>query len=328
MCISIWHIGQVQEAVQLKTVPGFYILNTANSSSYIYPTLPPDDYSRLINLTNFKFIMSNDCEKNTRPLLLLVLVHSSPTNYAKRQTIRETWGQNTDTVKVVFMLGSVKNESIMNDVYQENELYQDIAQGNFVDSYRNMTYKHVMVFKYAIYNCPHAKYVLKTDDDVFVNMPRMIDFLNLDLSPYGASNLLFCTPYRDARVMRSYRSKWRVGFHEYPDKYYPAYCPGWALLYSPDVLFGLYKKVQKSKYFWIDDVLITGTLAKELQIEHTDFAHLTLTKSIQNRIVRGCNEDINSYLYGTPDLTENEVRILWKHVEKNSKNKSVLQNMK
>lgn len=309
----------------VKTVPAFYTLNSANSTAFLYPTLSPDDYSRLINLSNFKFLILNKCPAKGHQLLLLILIHSSPTNYAKRKTIRETWGQKRDLINVVFMLGAVENQTVMDDVRLENEKYGDIAQGNFIDSYRNMTYKHVMVFKYAIYYCPHAKYILKTDDDVFVNMPRMVDFLNLDLSPSGTNNLLFCTPYRNARAMRSYRSKWRVSFYEYPDRYYPPYCPGYALLYSPDVLFALYNKVQKSKYFWIDDVLITGILLKELQIEHTEFDYLTLTRSTQQKIINGYNGSVSTFLYGTPDLSEKEVRSLWNYIHKYSQNKSVLQ---
>lgn len=321
LCLSVWKMNQ--SPIFVNTVPAFYTLNSANSSAFTYPTLPPDDYRQLINLNNFEFLILNKCNK--QEMLLLILVHSSPTNFAKRKTIRETWGQNRDSTKIVFMIGSVQNQTVMDEILSENKNFRDIAQGNFIDSYRNMTYKHVMVFKYAIHHCPHAKYILKTDDDVFVNMPRMMDFLILDLSPFGTNNLLFCTPYRNARALRSYRSKWRVNFEEYPDKYYPPYCPGWALLYSPDVLFALYNKVQQSKYFWIDDVLITGMLLKELQIEHTDFHQLTLARQIKNKIIEGYSGNVSTFLYGTPDLTETEIKALWNFVHKSSQNKPVLQ---
>lgn len=53
----------------------------------------------------------------------------------------------------------------------ENDQYHDIVQGSFRDAYRNMTYKHVMSLKWALYFCPRVRYVLKTDDDIFVNTP-------------------------------------------------------------------------------------------------------------------------------------------------------------
>lgn len=185
-------------------------LNTVNST-YNYPIqdLPSDDYKRLIDLQDFKFeILNTPCNESTP--FVLILIHTSPKNYAKRKTIRETWGQIRENLKVLFMVGKVGDEKVMEDLQEENRVHKDFAQGNFNDSYRNMTYKHVMVFKYAIYHCPQAKYILKTDDDIFLNTPTMMDFITQDLSPYGAHNLLLCTPYSNARVLRSYRSKWRV----------------------------------------------------------------------------------------------------------------------
>jgi hypothetical protein len=55
----------------------------------------------------------------------------------------------------------------------ESNLYQDMVIGPFLDSYRNLTYKHVMALKWVHYHCPEARYVLKSDDDVFVHTPAL-----------------------------------------------------------------------------------------------------------------------------------------------------------
>lgn len=211
VCLSLWQITG-PSLVYMQTAPPFYTLLTANTTQTSYPMqqLPPDDYTRLINLINFNFLMLNSVCNASAPILL-VLVHTSPANYAKRMTIRETWGQFREGLRVVFMLGKVNDSVIAAGLEEESRKYKDIAQGNFLDSYRNMTYKHVMVFKYAIYHCPRANYLLKTDDDIFVNSPALMEFLTQDLSPFGATNLLLCNRYRNSRVLRSYRSKWHVG---------------------------------------------------------------------------------------------------------------------
>jgi len=103
-----------------------------------------------------------------------------------------------------------------------------------------------------------CRYVLKTDDDVFVNPGALIHFLRNGLSSYGARRLILCQYHVNGLVRRSYRSKWRVSYSEYPGRFYPPYCQGWAVLYSPDVVFQLYKESQMSSYFWIDDVFVTG----------------------------------------------------------------------
>lgn len=133
------------------------------------------------------------------------------------------------------------------------------VQGNFHDAYRNMTYKHVMALKYAAYHCPRARYVLKTDDDVFVNMPTVMAFLSVDLSAYGARHLLLCQPTYGSKVKRSYRSKWRVSWWEFPHSTYPTYCPGWAVLYSPDVVFSLYREAQVSAQLQKKCIFFTST---------------------------------------------------------------------
>lgn len=326
-CVSIWRmIGGPGPPLVEMSPPSpdsevAYTLHTANNSVYTYPThiLPSDDYLRLVNISNFSFnIINNVC--NTSVILLLVLVHTSPGNFAKRRTIRETWGQARPKMRLVFMVGLVRDEGLQKLLEEESEMYEDIAQGNFVDAYRNMTYKHVMSLKYAIYHCPQTKYVLKTDDDVFVNTPSMMQFLGGVLSPYGASNLLLCVPFKNAKVLRSYRSKWRVSFSEYPRREYPTYCPGWAILYSPDVLFLLYREAQMNEYFWIDDVHITGTLVEKVHVVHTNVVPFVLSRQNVEEVTSNQNSVSVSkmFLYGWPNLSEREIRALWDFVASES----------
>jgi hypothetical protein len=51
----------------------------------------------------------------------------------------------------------------------EAEQYHDIVQEDFQDTYHNLTYKGIAGLKWISYFCPHARFILKTDDDIFVN---------------------------------------------------------------------------------------------------------------------------------------------------------------
>ncbi|XP_064213076.1 beta-1,3-galactosyltransferase 5 isoform X2 [Tribolium castaneum] len=319
ICITLWQSLPSNSGHVAKVAP--YTLHTSNTSGYLYPvqTLPQDDYHQLINLKNFTFAVFNAPCNDSNPLLL-VLVHSAPRNFETRMAVRTTWGRNSLQVKVLFMLGLVKSHRLKVQIEKENEEFGDLVQGSFLDTYRNMTYKHVMVFKYAIYHCPQAKYILKTDDDVFVNMPLMLNFLTADLSPFGGSRMIFCTLREKSPVVRSWRSKWRVSFREYAAKTYPPYCPGWAVLYSPDVVFDLYREAQKTDYFWIDDVHITGTLIEKIRLKHVDVDDLVLNR---NALYQP-EKDRGPFLFGPPNMDDEEIKALWEYVEEHENRVSLL----
>ena len=65
---------------------------------------------------------------------------------------------------------------------------------------------------------------------------------------------------------------------EYPGRMYPPYCAGWFVLYSPDVVILLYREAQRTEYFWIDDVHVTGTLAARANPTHTPLGNLVLSR--------------------------------------------------
>lgn len=327
VCLSIaWQLGSGPGPpitdLSYYTDAVAYTLRSGNASTYTYPLslLSRTDYFHLLNITNFTFEVLNKVCSNSS-VLLLILVHSSPKNFFKRKTIRNTWGQNRDNVKVVFMIGSVADRNLQDLLLKENSVHHDMIQGSFLDAYRNMTYKHVMSLKYALYHCPQAKYILKTDDDVFVNMPTMVDFLTYGLSPNGADNLMLCVLIKNAMVLRSYRSKWRVSFKEYPYRRYPPYCIGWAILYSPDVVFALYKAAQVNDYFWIDDVHITGILAEQVHVVHTDVESLVLFNKDVKAFVHNELKYYKPFLFAGPDLDVPEIRSLWSFVQKHVSDK-------
>lgn len=137
----------------------------------------------------------------------------------------------------------------------------------------------------------------------------MIDYLKRDLSPWGARRLILCDLISTADVKRSWRSKWRVSPLEYSGRKYPTYCAGWAILYSPDSVFLLYRQAQKEPYFWIDDVHVTGTIARRVNLTHTSLHSLILTgESMRNLLVNPSKR--RDFLFGPPDLTERNIKAL------------------
>ena len=76
-------------------------------------------------------------------------------------------GVNT---KLAFMLGYSVTAGDQEKLRNESIEFGDIVQGNFVDSYKNLTYKTVMGHLWVSKFCTQAKFVIKADDDIYVDL--------------------------------------------------------------------------------------------------------------------------------------------------------------
>lgn len=225
----------------------------------LYYELPYWDKNVLVDLGNFRFlILHKICQQ---PLDFLTVIVSAPGNFDKRSRIRLTWGRKRAGVRFLFMLGAVENKEIQRLIDEENVKYRDIIQGNFIDSYRNLTYKYVMILKYVVYHCPRVPYVLKLDDDVYVNIEDVLQFMK-ELRVYNRErHMVLCNIYVNGTVIRN-DSRWAVTKDEYENEIYTEYCQGAVVIFKQEALFRIYKYAQVMHYFWIDDVHITGTIAR------------------------------------------------------------------
>ncbi|CAH1643955.1 unnamed protein product [Spodoptera littoralis] len=287
--------------------PTFSLLGPFNTTQIV----ADDNYNQLIDINQFTFkINPQPCENYTAGFLLMIIVTSNPSNYENREVIRNTWGKNQDSTKVVFLVGESENINITNQIINESKSFGDIVQGSFIDAYRNMTYKHVMGLKWIVHHCPKAKYILKADDDILVNSPQMLRFLSRELSPWGAKDLIACRVREHTKALR-YKSKWQVTEKEYAPEYYPTYCPGWAIIYSQDVVPRLLKVAQDLPYFWIDDVHITGVIAEKIDVPRTQLASFILsTISIQTLKALG-PKYIQQFMFSPPDMSLNQITDIW-----------------
>lgn len=335
LCVSVWHIMLQQQQEQLYPTssndtlyyeqPSIASLETDTIVSSLTTTqlntLPKNDHEKLINLENFEYLMNpKTCKDLVKSPVVVILIHSAPDNFHKRQTIRETWGKYNSRSLLLFLLGKVNSSTLQHKLNLENQINADMIQGNFHDSYRNITYKHVMAFKWFVYECPNAHFLLKTDDDVFVNLPLLFNILENPSLPLHQqlqfSRLIYCHLIERAKVKRSYRSKWRVTYNEYSGRYFPKSCPGFSILYSADTVLPLYLEAQKLPYFWIDDVHITGTVASNLNISITPFDNMYLDeKSLQKVLSGDLKVEDSQFIFAYPNLERKDIEHLWKLIE-------------
>lgn len=131
-----------------------------------------------------RFLISQEdaCAGQGSPPFLLILVTSATDNLNQRNAIRASWGGVREArgfrVQILFLLGEPGWESshrgLQKELERESTAKGDILQAAFQDSYRNLTLKTLTGLSWADKYCPMARYVLKTDDDVFVNVPELV----------------------------------------------------------------------------------------------------------------------------------------------------------
>ena len=260
------------------------------------------------------------CDAST---LMVILVHSGTTNVAQRAAIRETWGAAAQTgrwpneprngscsgLRLAFVLGQPGGggAAAVNDaVRQEQVRHDDIIQGDFVDHYQNMTLKSLLDLKVVDERCPGVRYLLKTDDDMVVNLPYLLLLLankNLQRSIMGPVNV-------GASVHRA--GKWRLTKDEFPFKSYPPYESGSAYVITGDLIHELFVTAEYVPYIFVDDVYVTGILGRIVGVNHVmhrgfAFWHSrppTVCDIISNRVVTGTK------------MTPNLLRNIWTQLQK------------
>ncbi|XP_063601551.1 beta-1,3-galactosyltransferase 5-like [Penaeus indicus] len=110
---------------------------------------------------------------------VLVIVPTSAANQEAREAVRKSWNGNFPASwPVMFYLGATNNPQLQNKITEEGQQYGDIAQDlSFFDSYNNLTLKTLSLVSWAHKFCRKANYVLKIDDDVFLNTRKFRDFI-------------------------------------------------------------------------------------------------------------------------------------------------------
>ncbi|XP_062139536.1 beta-1,3-galactosyltransferase 5-like [Drosophila sulfurigaster albostrigata] len=259
---------------------------------------------------------------------MLIVIHSAPANVEKRTAIRATWGSESiisvnSTLRLLFLFGRADNEDEQLQLLQEQGLYGDMLQGNFRDAYFNLSYKHVMALKWFDNHCHTAQLLLKVDDDIYVNTPLLLQRQPALLYQRQPRELLLCARQDNARVLRSYSSKWRVSFREYADRFYPPFCPGFAVVYSANVVHRLYGAAQRSSFFRLDDVFVTGLLAKRCNISITDLTSYVLyPQELQTLLsVGSVGAQQREFLVTWHKMSAQQIKELWLLDGKNNASK-------
>ena len=262
-------LSAAASAIKVVFVPASYMFS---EDVYFHPPRPSSHHAP--NATDLLFSPAHICSargetKSGDDPFLMVLVLSSYLEHSveERQAIRSTYGSVARggrwpgkplaaPVRLVFLLGTPPNETDLQQVKAEVSKFGDLLVADFRDSYRNLTLKVLRGLRWVRDNCAQVKFILKADDDTFVNLPLLVTFL----LERGRENSVYGFPYFSAIVKR--KGRWAVPQTTYPFSKYPVYMSGTGYVLSKDAAEKIVEASSSIPLIPIEDAFITGILAQ------------------------------------------------------------------
>ncbi|KAH9490055.1 hypothetical protein Btru_039063 [Bulinus truncatus] len=219
---------------------------------------------------------------------LVLCVLSRRWNYITRHTIRKTWGSYaqvpSNNATLIFFLGSEHPSTNISDSVQplvdhEAELFGDILQEDYIDSYYNLTLKSMSILRWISLYCPNSKFLLKSDDDMYINVPLLHHTLNgMTASNTTGSKFIVGHVVYNGLPDRWTSSKFYVSMSVYNKTVYPTYATGPAYAMTTQTAKLLYSVSWNFSYFFLEDVFITGMCADVADVPRVDDARFLSKK--------------------------------------------------
>ncbi|XP_027038244.1 beta-1,3-galactosyltransferase 1-like [Pocillopora damicornis] len=235
-------------------------------------------YRKLDSRSKRHFVCNNG-------LFLLIQVHSSPANFKSRQGIRLTWGNMERFIghdhqdinrnytlrswKTVFLIGQSSDPRLNDLVLQEANIYKDIMIGSFKDTYRNLNMKMIFSLKWPLEQKCRVSYILKTDEDCYVNIWNLLHWLRSYHEANGSRPLYAGRVQTEMPVVRDTKSRYYVSEEDHPADIYKPYASGGGYVISASLLPALVNVSRTSPIFANEDALL-GSLMYRIGIQWTD----------------------------------------------------------
>ena len=270
------------------------------SLTNVTPLIP--EFGPVYNdVTSFKYpILIEPCTifQNTTSNSLFVAIISAPSYFPKRSSIRQTWlGQlkNVSSLNLsgyAFIVGKTEDKNVQTRIEEESRLFGDILQVGMIDTYNQLSIKAVGLINWLHNHCSGVDFVLKVDDDVYVNPRNLVAVANAlnrsELSLYGKKTLsktqrgisfILLSKFKitfgfilsfEFLAYKPYHigpSKWQTNFDEWPWKKYPPYVFGATVIIPGTAIKLLLAAAQTVPYFRFEDTFLLALCSNKANIQ-------------------------------------------------------------
>jgi len=226
--------------------------------------------------SEYHFVINEPKTCERRKPFLVLMVPVAPDDKAHRNVIRSTWGGEREAlgraVALFFLMGlhaapragagaAWTNERLL----RESREHGDLIQSDFLDSYKNLTIKTMVMLEWLDAHCPGAAYAMKVDTDMFLNLPKLVGML----ASAPRTGYMTGQVQAGAAVHRYRTSKWFLPVEIYPAASFPRYALGMGYVFSLDLAERLLEASRHVRAVYIEDVYL-GMCMSHLGIGPTD----------------------------------------------------------
>ena len=214
-----------------------------------------------------------DCEPG---LLLIILLTTRPGSFANRAAIRLSWGRMDSEInrlirtgwkrkqltwKTIFAIGVQKVPEIGMLIEEEYKNFKDILRLSYEDTYNNLPNKTMLSLGWIADHCK-PKFVLKTDDDCFVNIFHILPWLDtLPLSYQYMGRVNIHMPVIRDPFHRNY-----VPRKEHPEDEYKPYCAGGGYILAGAIIKNVTERAKTIKQIINEDAYM-GMITNSLKVK-------------------------------------------------------------
>ena len=215
------------------------------------------------SVDNIKFLLENKSVCEVKNLTVIIMIHSAPKHFDERKAIRETWTNARRysliaEIRTIFIIGRLQNSALQALVEKEFMEYGDILQGNFVDDYKNLSLSSFYGYKWINQNCANAKYVMKADDDIVINMKKLLHAVTMNIMFIKRTREVACYRIRGI-VHKDKESKFYAGEHIFMNTNVTLpFCEGKFVFMTMDLIPDLLESASITPLFWIEDIYWYG----------------------------------------------------------------------
>lgn len=209
------------------------------------------------------YIVLDSVERNCSSThKLVILVSSNAPNIARRRLIRKYWGNYSHWTtnfqwKVIFVTGGNLDKNILQELQEEGKTYKDVLMEDIEESFYNLSFKVMVGLTWLNKNLKY-EFLLKCDDDVFVNVDSIMKVLSTTNDHFFGQALL------NQPVER--KGRYGVSKEEHFGDHYDPYCSGGGYILSSLTVSKIIPHFNWETPLKIDDAYI-GQLVKKAGTE-------------------------------------------------------------